>query len=94
MPDLSQPDRIERGEPISASWLNQIVAAVLTRITIIGGIATRVGSSLCIKVDPSHGGIPPVYKAIADPVGGTIDVKAVNADGTTTGATITLKVLP
>lgn len=35
-----------------------------------------------------------VYKATADASGGYVTVKAVNADGSTVGDTITLKVLP
>ena len=35
-----------------------------------------------------------LYKAIADASGGTVQVKAVNADGTTKGDAITLVVVP
>ena len=37
---------------------------------------------------------PPLYKATANPSGSTITVKRCNSDGTTTGDTITLKVVP
>ena len=37
---------------------------------------------------------PPLYKATADPSGGNITVKRCKSDGTTTGDTITLKVVP
>lgn len=40
------------------------------------------------------GDVGEVFKAIADPVNGTISIKAVNADGSVEGDAITLAVLP
>lgn len=46
------------------------------------------------RSNPSIANVPIVYKAIADESGGEIQVKRVNADGTTFGDAIILKVLP
>ena len=40
------------------------------------------------------GGSSLLYKAVADEAGGSVDVQAVNIDGTTTGPVITFNVLP
>jgi hypothetical protein len=40
------------------------------------------------------GGLPLVYKAVTDESGGTVNVQAVNIDGTTTGEILTFDVLP
>ena len=53
-------DTIRRGDPIPASWLNQVARAVLQRITVVGGTAKRVGTNVVIDVSQQRprGGAP------------------------------------
>lgn len=46
-----QPDRMGRGDVVSADYLNRVAEAVVQRLSIVGGRISRHGTSICIEVD-------------------------------------------
>lgn len=50
------PGRFKPGDPISATFLNQVVDALVQRITMPGGLVTRVGQAVVLDPLARRGG--------------------------------------
>ncbi len=51
MATSDQPPRINRGDPIKASFLRQLADNMVSRISISGGTVRRIGNSIIITID-------------------------------------------
>jgi|GEM_PF-2636708 len=55
-PGHISPIRVDRNDPISHAWINQVAAAVVQRIHVVGGRAKKFGNSIIIEIDPNVAG--------------------------------------
>lgn len=84
---------------LSASWLSQIVDALLQRITVVGGRMRRIGTNMVIEIDDTTVGKRRMFPVKPTQVGGSAGNKTTQVSFTydvtdLNGATLGLAMTP